>query len=149
MLLGNAYFLSKEYSLAILRYEFILKYLPQDEEAFKNLTLSYREKGRQAGMMENDPVKAIEYLNKAYSMNAEDQETISLLGVAHGVLKDYNKALEYFNKVLIKNPKNAEAHFNVYLTYLNAGDQINAEKALKAAKDIDPDILNKFNAHSK
>ncbi|MBK9960305.1 MAG: glycosyltransferase family 39 protein [Saprospiraceae bacterium] len=149
MLLGNAYFLSKEYGLAILRYEFILKYLPHDEEAFKNLHLSYREKGRQSGMVENDPVKALEYLNKAYSMNSDDQETISLLGVAYGVLKDYNKALEFFNKVLIKNPKNAEAHFNVYLTYLNAGDQVNADKALKAAKAIDPDILNKFNAHSK
>ena len=45
MLLGNAYFLSKEYGLAILRYEFILKYLPHDEEAFKNLQLSYSEKG--------------------------------------------------------------------------------------------------------
>jgi len=149
MLLGNAYFLSKEYGLAILRYEFILKYLPHDEEAFKNLHLSYRKKGKQSNMVENDPVKALEYLNKAYSMNSDDQETISLLGVAYGVLKDYNKALEFFNKVLIKNPKNAEAHFNVYLTYLNAGDQVNADKALKAAKAIDPDILNKFNAHSK
>lgn len=148
-LLGNAFFINKEYKDAVARYDFILKYRPEDRDARNNLALSYRELGRVTGMNENNPAQAIEYLNRSLQIKNNDEETISLLGVAYGVLGKYNEALTQFNKVLELNPRSAMACFNLYLTYVNMGDQIQAETMLAKAKAIDPDIQSKFNQGSR
>lgn len=100
-------------------------------------------------MNENNPAQAIEYLNRSLQIKNNDEETISLLGVAYGVLGKYNEALTQFNKVLELNPRSAMACFNLYLTYVNMGDQIQAETMLAKAKAIDPDIQSKFNQGSR
>ncbi|HMW38784.1 MAG: tetratricopeptide repeat protein [Saprospiraceae bacterium] len=148
-LLGNAFFINKEYKDAVARYDFILKYRPEDRDARNNLALSYRELGRVTGMNENNPAQAIEYLNRSLQIKNNDEETISLLGVAYGVLGKYNEALTQFNKVLELNPRSAMAYFNLYLTYVNMGDQTQAETMLAEAKAIDPDIQSKFNQGSR
>ncbi len=145
-LLGNAHFLAKEYKEAIVKYEFILKYRADDEDARNNAALSYRELGRISGMNENNPALAVEYLKKSMEYNSKDQETIKLMGVAHGVLGLYDKAIEIFSSLLTTNPNSADAYLNLYLTYNNKGDKIKAEECLEKAKAIDPNILNKFNS---
>ncbi|MBK9270492.1 MAG: tetratricopeptide repeat protein [Saprospiraceae bacterium] len=146
-LLGNAHFMSKEYDIAAQKYEFVLKYLPEDSEALNNLHLTLRENGRNKGMVENNPQAAILLLNRALQLKPDDPETISLLGVGHGVMGDYTKAIEYFNQVLSMQPESAEAHFNLYLTYMNMGNTQKAEAALAEAQKRDPDITKKFNAN--
>ncbi|MEO6190659.1 MAG: tetratricopeptide repeat protein, partial [Saprospiraceae bacterium] len=144
-LLGNAHFIAKEYKDAISKYEFILKNKLDDKDAKSNLALCYRELGRFTGMNENNPKLAIEYLTKSIQLNQKDEEAISLLGVANGVLGNYDRALEVFNSILTINPKSADTYFNLYLTYLNKGDKAKAEECLNKAKSIDPKILERFN----
>lgn len=148
-LLGNAHFMAREYDQAISKYEFVLRYLPDDAEALNNLHLSLREGARYKGMSQNDPRGAIAWLDRALQLKPDDDETLSLLGVAHGVIGSYDKALEIFGRVVARNPTNPEAHFNLYLTYMNMGDSIKAQAALAEAQKYNPDILKKFNGQQK
>lgn len=148
-LLGNAHFMAREYDQAIAKYEFVLRYLPDDAEALNNLHLSLREGARFKGMNQNDPRGAIAWLERARQIKPEDDETLSLLGVAHGVIGEFDKALEHFGRVVARNPTNAEAHFNLYLTFMNMGDSARAQAALAEAQKYNPDILKKFNSQQK
>lgn len=148
-LLGNAHFMAKEYETAAQKYEFVLGMMTDDEEAFNNLHLTYREGARHKGMVENNPQGAIDFLLKAIKLKPDDAETLSLLGVAHGVKGDFAGALQYFQKAAKLNPENAEAHFNLYLTYQNLGDKTNAEAALQEALKRDPKIMEKFNGRTQ
>ncbi|MBK7233270.1 MAG: hypothetical protein IPH93_13660 [Saprospiraceae bacterium] len=80
-------------------------------------------------------------------LKPDDTETISLLGVGHGVIGEYQKAIEYFNKVIALQPERAEGYFNLYLTYMNMGDQGRAQSALAEAEKRDPEISKKFNGN--
>jgi len=146
-LLGNAYFMLKDYNMAAEKYEFVLKYVPEDSEANNNLHLTFRENGRNKGMYENKPQEAIALLTRALQLKPDDIETISLLGVGHGVIGEYQKAIEYFTKVVTLQPDRAEGYFNLYLTYMNMGDQGRAESALAEAQKRDPEISKKFNGN--
>ena len=56
--LGNSYYYSKNFEKAIEEYNFILQRTPEDEDAFKNLQYSLRERGRQIGLQNGDVAKA-------------------------------------------------------------------------------------------
>ena len=144
-LLGNAYFFKKDYEQSINYYNSVLEYLPNDDEAKSNLNITYREYARKIGMEQNNPTKAITFLEKAIALDPNDQMTLSLLGVAHGTLGQYDKALIYFNKVVQLAPNSADAYFNLYLTYSNSGDKAKASENLVRAQQIDANILSKYN----
>ncbi|MEP7195262.1 MAG: tetratricopeptide repeat protein [Saprospiraceae bacterium] len=148
-LLGNAHFMAKEYKQAVEKYDFLMKYQSENKDAPSNMALFYKEWGRVTGMNENNPRQAIVYLKTSLQLNPKDEETISLLGVAHGVLGEYEEAIRIFNNVLQLNPKSSDAYFNLYLTYLNQGDSSKAEECLNKAKSIDPNIMEKFNKIGK
>ncbi|MCC6814807.1 MAG: tetratricopeptide repeat protein [Saprospiraceae bacterium] len=148
-LLGNAHFLAKEYNEAIEKYNFIIKYQPDNKDASINQSLMYKELGRLAGMRDNNPSQALKYLETSLQLNPDDEETISLMGVANGVMGNYDKALEIFYSILKKNPQSADAYFNLYLTYLNKGDKQKAEENFQKATSIDPKILDKFKQKSQ
>ncbi|NOT35934.1 MAG: tetratricopeptide repeat protein [Saprospiraceae bacterium] len=143
-LLGNAYFLSKDYKTAIEKYNFLMKFQPDNKDATINQALFYKELGRVTGMNENNPAQAVQYLKTSLQLNPNDEEATSLLGVAHGVQGQFSDALEIFNGLLAKNPKSSDAYFNLYLTYLNMGNKSKAEECLSKAKELDPKIMDKF-----
>lgn len=143
-LLGNAYFLSKDYKTAIEKYNFLMKFQPDNKDASVNQALFYKELGRVTGMNENNPSLAVQYLKTSIQLNPNDEEAISLLGVAHGVQGQFAQALEIFNGMLAKNPKSADAYFNLYLTYSNMGNKVKADECLNKAKEMDPKIMDKF-----
>ncbi len=148
-LLGNAHFLAREYKEAIEKYNFLMKFQPDNKDASVNQALFYKELGRITGMNENNPVQAIEYLKTSMQLNPKDEETESLMGVANGVMGNYPKALEIFYGQLKKNPQSADAYFNLYLTYMNMGDKVKADEQLQKAKQIDPKIMEKFKEKSQ
>lgn len=143
MLLGNAYFYRKEYHHAITFYENVLKHLPEDTEAFRNLQLAYRENGRDRGMKYGDIVGAKIALKKALSMDQKDAECLMLLGIAEGSEKNYTESVQYFERAIQITPQSAQAYFNLYITYQSMGEIVKAQSALDKAQSIDPQIIQK------
>lgn len=140
--MGNIYFYKKEYEKAIEKYNYLLSKLPENEDAFKNLSMAYRERGRQLGQS-GQVDRAREYIKNAMSMNPNDAEAVMLMGIAEGSSGDNVKAIEYFRKASIIDPKSAQAFFNLGIAYGNLGDQLKADSMMLVAKSLDPAILKK------
>ncbi len=85
----------------------------------------------------NYPLEAISYLDKAYELNADDEEVLVDLSVAHDELGDYDKSIEYINKLIDKNPYSLEAWINLARVYALSGEQGKALEALNFAETID------------
>ena len=143
---GNAYFYKKDYTNAIAQYQFVLNHQPDDEEAFKNMQIAYRENGRMKGSVYGDIEGAKKDLLKSLEMNPKDIECFMLLGIAEGVSKNFTAAITNFEKALQINPQSAQAYFNLYITYQSSGDQTKAIEMLQKAKQIDPEIEKKNSA---
>ncbi len=147
--LGNVNYYEKNYEEAIAKYNIVLKRLPDDEDAFKNLQMALRERGRQIGMQTGDVALAKEYLKQALGMNPKDAEAAMLMGIAEGTSGNYSEALNYFNKAIVLEPKNSQAWFNLGITYRNTGDAIRADSMFNQAALLDPNIYEKNGMKSK
>ncbi|MEZ5058045.1 MAG: tetratricopeptide repeat protein [Saprospiraceae bacterium] len=138
LLLGNAYNYLKEYDNSIQMYQAALKIDPNYQDAQKNMLITYRDAGRYFGEQKNDIQKALQYLEKAYAMDATDYETIRLLGVANGIIQNHEAAIRYFNQAVQMQPKNADLLFNLGSAYYNAGMQEEGQKWHAKARALDP-----------
>ncbi|MDQ3141249.1 MAG: tetratricopeptide repeat protein [Bacteroidota bacterium] len=143
VLLGNTYFAQKNYKKAIEQYEIVLKYSPDDKEAYANLQLAHREYGRTLGMKYNDAENAILELKLAHQMNPSDKETLSLMGIAEGIRKNFDQALQYFNQALLLDSTNAQIYFNLGITYQNLSNEIKSQEMFAKAMKLDPGIYKK------
>ena len=108
LLKGNAHLYKNEFDQAIISYNNALRLDPTYREAKNNLQITYRSAGRFYGEKENDLDKSLIFLKQAYELNPDDSETIRLLGVVYGVKGTHTKAIEYFNKLVERSPKNVE-----------------------------------------
>lgn len=141
--LGNSYYYSKNFEKAIEEYNFILQHTPEDEDAFKNLQYSLRERGRQIGMQTGDVKKAKDLIKKSLGMNPNDLEALMLMGIAEGSEGNTENALYYFNQVLQKDPKNAQAYFNLGIAYRNVDQLIKSDSMFNKAVQLDSSIYIK------
>lgn len=141
--LGNSYYYSKNFEKAIEEYNFILQHTPEDEDAFKNLQYSLRERGRQIGMQTGDVKKAKDLIKKSLGMNPDDLEALMLMGIAEGSEGNTENALYYFNQVLKKDPKNAQAYFNLGIAYRNVDQLIKSDSMFNKAIQLDSSIYIK------
>lgn len=140
LLMGNAHNYLKNYDESIRFYNQALKLDPNYAEAKGNLAITYREAGKFYGEQKGDLQKALGYLNEAYNLNAQDYETLRLLGVAYGIGQNNPKAIEFFTKALNVKPEDADANFNLGTAYFQAGDQATATTYFNKAKAINPNI---------
>ncbi|MBK8485363.1 MAG: tetratricopeptide repeat protein [Saprospiraceae bacterium] len=147
--LGNVYFFNKNYDEAILQYNKVLKSLPEDEDAFKNLQYALREKGRQIAMLTGNVPLAKDYLKQSLGMNPDDLEATMLMGIAEGSTGNTEEAIKYFQKVLVKEPKNAQAYFNLGITYKNANQITKSDSFFNQAFMLDSKIYEKNGADKK
>ncbi len=139
LLLGNSSNYLKEYEKAIQYYNQVLTIDANDQNGFNNLGITYRDAGKFYGE-KGDFAKAEKYLNKALEMRGDEYEILRLLGVLNGTRGNHPIAIQYFQKAANKEPKNAQALFNLGTAYQYGGDPENAQKYLQQARAIDPTI---------
>ncbi len=141
LLKGNCQFYLDKFDEAIQSFNLALQVDPNYAEARKNLAVAYRDGGKFEGQQRNNLAKAKEYLYKSFGMNAQDQETVRLLGVVHGVAGEHSKAVEYFTRLTQLLPNNASTYLALSTAYRNAGNSEQADLATKKALEIDPNAL--------
>jgi len=140
--MGNVLFHEKNYELAIERYNLILKNIPEDEDAFNNLQLALRERGRQLGEA-GAFSKAKDYIQKALGMKPSDAESVLLMGIAEGSSGNGQAAIDWFLKAIELNPKNPQAFLNLGIAYQNAGQQQRADSLFQIAQAMDAGIIKR------
>lgn len=141
--LGNVNFFEKNYEQAIKKYNFVLEHLSEDEDAFKNLQMALRERGRQIAMQTGNVPLAKDYLRQSLGMNPQDAEAMMLMGIAEGSSGNYKEAAMYFYRTLSSEPKNAQAYFNLGITFKNSGEAFRSDSMFKQAALLDPQIYEK------
>ncbi len=124
LLLGNAYYYLNNPDSAIYWYKEALRFDPNFKDARQNLSLAYREAGKNAGQQQNLQ-KSITLLNQSLSLNANDGETFSYLGTAYGIAGQIPKCIESFEKALSIRYNKNDAD-NLITAYKQSG---NLEKA--------------------
>ena len=139
LLLGNSANYLKEYEKSIQYYNQVLAIDANDENGFNNLGITYRDAGKFFGE-KGDFAKAEKYLNKALEMRGDEYEILRLLGVLNGTRGNHPVAIQYFQKAVNKEPKNAQALFNLSAAYQYGGDAENSQRYLQQARAIDPNI---------
>ncbi|MFA6923338.1 MAG: tetratricopeptide repeat protein [Bacteroidales bacterium] len=88
------------------------------------------------GKYKNDMNKSIYYLNNAMNLDLSNIESYNNLGTAYGVAKQYDKAIEVFEKGLKVAPENISIISNLALTYQIIGKTDKAAEYSKKAKEI-------------
>ncbi|MDD5570010.1 MAG: tetratricopeptide repeat protein [Bacteroidales bacterium] len=88
------------------------------------------------GRYKNDLNKSIYYLNNAMNLDLNNFESYNNLGTAYGMAKQYDKAIETFERGLKISPENISIMSNLALTYQIVGKTDKAEEYLKKSKEI-------------
>jgi tetratricopeptide (TPR) repeat protein len=100
--LGNEYFDAQQRDKAIEAYDRALKLQPNNPDVLTDQGVMYREIGQ--------PQKAVANFKKANSINPKHLQSLLDLGVVYGRdLKDYDKAMETFNRIIQIAPDSGEA----------------------------------------
>jgi tetratricopeptide (TPR) repeat protein len=100
-----------------------------------------RDAGRYAGEVKGDLQAAIAYLSEADAIQPDDYETLRLLGVAHGISGQHNQAITYFLRAANLRPEIADAWKNLSTAYFAVGDNLNGEKCLAKARELEKQAL--------
>ena len=72
-----------------------------------------------------------------------------LMGIAAGSTGNYTEAANYFYRVLSFEPKNAQAYFNLGITFKNTGEAVRSDSMFNQAALIDPEIYQKNGMNTK
>ncbi|HEY6909772.1 MAG TPA: tetratricopeptide repeat protein [Myxococcales bacterium] len=100
--LGNEYFDSQQREKAIEAYDKALQLQPNNPDVLTDQGVMYREIGQ--------PQKAVQNFEKASTINPKHLQSLLDLGVVYGKdLKDYDKAMEAFNRIIKIAPDSGEA----------------------------------------
>ena len=143
LILGNCHHHLKQYEKATQYYEIALRLDPGYTDAIQNIGVNYRELGRFYGQEQNNPVKAIEFLEKAYKYRPTEYETVRLLGIANGRSGRHAEAVRYFEEAIKINPNLAGGYSNLGNAYMNLGQEEKAREMFNKALAIDPNALNR------
>jgi len=138
MLSGNAHFYKREYTDALVCYEQVKKYKPEEKSLTQNIAVTYRDYGKYLGEQKHDVAGAINALEKAYAMRPEDAETIRLLGVAYGSMQQHEKAIPYFEKYVTMSPTDPKGPLSLGMAYFYVGRVKEALPLLKKGIEGDP-----------
>ncbi|CAN5187592.1 tetratricopeptide repeat protein [soil metagenome] len=85
--------------------------------------------------------EAIDVMLKAIALDPTNHQLYFVTGVAYGKIKNYDKAIEFYNKALELNPKYADAYNNIGAVYL---DQSNEYATKRDATDLKDPKSNEY-----
>lgn len=145
--LGQAYTLLKNYKEAVVVFKRAIKIKPQnvDAEAYYHLSNAYAALEKFPNALE--AIKQAMFIQRAEQANPEIANTPKSLsladlhyatGLAYYNLRRYSAAIEELNHAIALNPKRAQAHFGLALSYLASGNRRSAEKQHEALESLDP-----------
>jgi protein O-mannosyl-transferase len=89
------------------------------------------------GRYKNDLDKSIYYLNNAMNLDPSNINSYNNLGIAYGLSKQYNKAIDVFEKGLKVSPENIDILNNLVITYNMIGKADKAAEYARKAKQIE------------
>ena len=141
LLMGNAYNYMKDYENSIQAYRECLKIDPTYTEGKTNIALTLREAGKSAGERQ-DLAKAAAYLEEAYKYNPKDFETVRLLGVANAFSGNKEKAVEWFQRSVEIEPRNAHSWWDLGTAYAAIKNDEESKRCRTKALELDPNIGN-------
>ncbi len=119
---------------AVFAFKRNLELNPQNWEAMGNIALVY---GRDLGRFD----LAIEYGEKAISMQPRAEWLYENLGIAYAMGGRLTESLQTFQNGLTQFPQSAKLYYNAGLTYQNLGDQENANLMFQKVREINPSML--------
>ncbi|MBM4157216.1 MAG: tetratricopeptide repeat protein [Ignavibacteria bacterium] len=96
---------------------------------------AYRNRGAIYYYYLKDTLMAFNEIEKAYELAPEKTDNINALGAMYREIGNYIKAIEYYNKALSVDPKNAEAYCRRGISYLYL------EEYEKAIQDIEYGLM--------
>jgi protein O-mannosyl-transferase len=140
LLMGNCYYYLQDFENAVAQYQKCLTIDPSYKDALSNLPVAYRDLGKYYGEKKNDLPKALEALNKSYSMRPDDSETLRLLGVGNAIGGKPQVAIEFFEKSLKLQPENSRTLFDTGTAYMQVGNLTKGKELHDKALKIDPTL---------
>jgi len=108
-------------------YEDVLYYETKAFEICKNVETTNYILGTLYGKYKHDLNRAVFYLNNSIHLDPKHIEAYNNLGIAYGMLKQYDNAIETFQSALKASPNNIEVLRNLALTYQFMGQMDKAK----------------------
>ncbi len=88
---------------------------------------------------------AKEHIEKSYKIKSDNPETLDNYGVVYYHLKDYDKALEFFNRAKEKDNKSAIIMYHIGRTNVKKENYIEALSCFDKSLDIEPKFAEAYN----
>jgi tetratricopeptide (TPR) repeat protein len=104
----------------------------KDNEYLENLAIAYLNTG--------NTDKGLEILNEALSRRPADMELLNMIAEANYDAKRYEKAIEYWDKVLEFDKQNASALYMIGMSYQKKGDKQKGQALCDKAIEMDPSL---------
>ena len=121
----------------------------QEEKEKKDSAHAYEAYNKALYFIDNEEYeKALPYLEIAIKIDilSLKENVYSYIGFCNGELGNYIKAIDAYKQVIHIDPNNANAYYNLSVTYKNLGLYKDAIEARKQAIRIDPnDAMNYYN----
>ena len=103
----------------------------------KNIETTNYILGTLYGKYKNELTRAVFYLENSIHLDPKHIEAYDNLGIAYGMLKQYDKAIDTFTKALKMAPTNKEVMKNLALTYQFMGQMDKAEALNRQIKALE------------
>jgi predicted Zn-dependent protease len=120
------------------------KFSPEQRTQLRDFYIKFYKKYTAVSLEEKDYVYALKGAKSGLQMEPEDTFFIESAGWAGLNSKRYNDAIFYFNKMIVKEPKNYTIMYGLGLAYVNLKQFVKAKNYFKMAeRSSDIDLLYK------
>ena len=125
----------REYDLALRLAKLGWLAAPDTDITKGNLAIAHHDRGVELFINEKYE-EAAQHFEEAVKLKPDFVEAYDHLGLALASNRKFEKAIRYFNKAIDLKPDFVEAYDHLGLTYQSAGEQQNANDALRKAEEI-------------
>jgi Tfp pilus assembly protein PilF/tRNA A-37 threonylcarbamoyl transferase component Bud32 len=131
----------ERFTLAVERFEEVLA----DDPSLKaEVATPYSQalNGLAFSILDTRPQRAKDLLYKAIEVSPQNHTSYFYLGKLYTSLKDYSKAIEFYQKAIDLNPRFPDSYFNLGFIYSVQRDFAKAESMFQKVIDLSPPYLD-------